>query len=64
MTFMKLDSAFEIDSPKKQTNKSNAIVKKLYEDWKHSNKCYMMMMDNYMDGEFLRWIHQRDFLRR
>ena len=49
MTFMKLDLALEIDSPKKLTDDSSASVKKLYEDWKHSNKCYMMMMENFMD---------------
>ena len=37
MTFMKLDLALEIDPPKKLTNESSATVKKLYEDWKHSN---------------------------
>ena len=51
MKFMKLDLALEIDPPKKPTNDSSVIVKKLYEDWKHSNKCCMMMMKNCMDEE-------------
>ena len=43
---MNLDLALEIDPPKKLTNESSATVKKLYEDWKHSNKCCMMMIEN------------------
>ena len=46
MTFMNLYLALEIDLPKKLTDESSETVKKLYEDWKHSNKCCMMMMEN------------------
>ena len=49
MTFMKFDLALEIDPPEKPTNDSSVIVKKLYEDWKHSNKCCRMMMENCMN---------------
>ena len=49
LTFMKLDLALKIDPPKKPTDESRAAVKKLYDDWKHSNKCCMMMMENCMD---------------
>ena len=68
LIFLKLDLTLEIDPPKKPNDESSAIIKKLYEDWKHSNKCCMMMMENCMDevvyAIFLRWIQQRDFLRR
>ena len=49
LTFMKLDLALEIDTPEIPTDESTAVAKKLYEDWKHFNKCCMMMMENYMD---------------
>ena len=49
MKFMKLDLALEIDPLEKLTDTSSATVKKLYEDWKYSNKCCMMMMENFMD---------------
>ena len=49
MKFMKLDLALEIDSLEKPTYKSKATIKKLHEDWKYSNKCCMMMMENCMD---------------
>ena len=39
LTFMKLDLSLEIDPPEKLTDDNSAVVKKLYEDWKHSNKC-------------------------
>ena len=46
---MKLDLTLEIDPPKKPNDESSAVIKKLYEDWKHSSKCCMMMMENCMD---------------
>ena len=49
MAFMKLDLASKIDPPKKPTDDSSAAVKKFYEDWKHFNKCCMMMMENCID---------------
>ena len=49
LIFLKLDLALEIDPPEKPTDESSAVVKKLYEDWKYSNKCCMMMMENCMD---------------
>ena len=49
LTFMKLDLHLEKDPPEKPTDDNSAAVKKLYEDWKHSNKCCMMMMENCMD---------------
>ena len=49
MTFMKLDLALKIDPLEKLTNDHSDVVKKLYEDWKHFNKCCMMMMENCMD---------------
>ena len=49
MTFMKLDLDLEIDPPETLTNESSSVVKKLYDDWKHSNKCCMMMIENCMD---------------
>ena len=49
LTFMKLDLALEIDPLEQLIDDSSVIVKKLYEDWKHSNKCCMMMMENCMD---------------
>ena len=51
LTFMKLDLALEIGLPKKPTDESSVTVKKLYEDWKHYNKCCMMMMENCMDED-------------
>ena len=50
LTFMKLDLALEIDPPEKPTDDNNVDVKILYENWKHSNKCCMMMMENCMDA--------------
>ena len=43
----------EIDLPLKPTDENNATIKKLYEDWKHFNKCCMMMMENCMDEAVL-----------
>ena len=51
LTFMKLDLALEIDPPEKPTDESSAAIKKLYEDWKHFNKCCMIMMENCMDED-------------
>ena len=49
LKFMKLDLDLVIDPPKKPIDGSNAAVKKLNEDWKHYNKCCMIMMENCMD---------------
>ena len=46
---MKLDLDLKIYPPEKPIDDSSATVKKLYEDWKHSNKCCIMMMKNFMD---------------
>ena len=47
---MKLSLALEIDPLEQSPDDNIAVVKKLYEDWKHSNKCcMMMMMENCMD---------------
>ena len=46
---MKLDLAVEIDPLEKPIDESSAVVKKLYDGWKHSNKCCKMMMENRMD---------------
>ena len=50
LTFMKLDLHLEKDPLEKSTDDNSAAVKKLYEDWKDSNKCCMMMMENFMDA--------------
>ena len=49
MTFMKLDLSLEIDPLETPTNESSSTVKKLYDDWKYSNKYCMMMTENSMD---------------
>ena len=58
MTFMRLDLTLEIDPLEKSTDDSSVAVKKIYEDWKHSNKCCMMMMENCMDEAVYASIHK------
>ena len=49
LTFIKLNLTLEINPLEILTDESSAAAKKLYEDWKHSNKCWLMMMENCMD---------------
>lgn len=49
LMFMKLDMVLEMDPLEMLINESNVATKKLYEIWKHSKKCCMMMMESYVD---------------
>ena len=64
LTFMKLDLALEIDPLEKLTYESSATVKKMCEDWKHSNKCCMMIMENCMDEAIYASIPKVDTTKR
>ena len=64
MTFMKLDFALDVDPPKKSTDDNSATIKKLYKDWKHFNKCCMMMMENCMDEAISISIPKVDTIKR
>ena len=64
MTFMKLDLALEVDPPKKPIDDISAAIKKLYKDWKHFNKCCMMMMENCMDEAIYASIPKVDTTKR
>ena len=48
ITFLNFDLALEIDPPEKPIDESSVAFKKLYEDWKQSNKC-CMTKENCMD---------------
>ena len=64
LTFMKLDLALEVDPPKKSTDDTSVAIKKLYKDWKHSNKCCIMMMENCMDEAIYASIPKVDIAKR
>lgn len=62
---MKLNMALEMDPPETSANESNTTTKKLYKDWKHSNKCYMIMMVRYVYMlAFQRCTLLKSFLRK
>ena len=45
---MKLNLALKVEAPPKPIVESFASEKKFYEDWKYSNSCCLMIMENHM----------------
>ena len=49
LKIMKLNLALKVDFPPKPTVKSSTGEKKFYGDWKYSNSCCLMIMENHME---------------
>ena len=46
---MKLNLALKVEALPKPTVESSASEKKSYENWKYSNSCCLMIMENHME---------------
>ena len=46
---MKLNLALNVEAPPKPIIENSTSEKKFYEDWKYSNSCCLMIMENHMD---------------
>ena len=49
LTILKLNLTLKVEAPPKPIAESYANEKKFYEDWKYSNCCRLMIMENHME---------------
>ena len=66
LTIMKLNLALKVEVPPKPTVESSASEKKFYEDWKYSNSCYLIIIENHMEESIYastpKIVNAKDFL--